>query len=366
MDHNIVNEVDKRCGKSIFHTACELGDVEVVKVLLGTNTGTDCKTIRPSAIRVNLKSASNLPNADIFGTSDPYAVLMLGERDSDFDWVGTKVKAHRSTRVDNQLNPIWDETFVLIASGLRQPVLKVSVFDHDIYGADDLLGEVCIEIDKPTSPTNSYILKSSNDQSTLSLAWQTIYAVLENENGGISGDADSLVLNAPGIIKQRASCVDCTVLSTHGHTPVTLAAKESCPDVLLAILRSSQSHGIDLEHRVSGEGGRTALMYAAISGNIRTVKLLLMFGASPKTKNQYGQSAIHFACYGKNEFSVDVIQSLLNAIPDRDHRLAYLSDDDDCGWNAWHIMSRSGLLGKMDWRNSVGESTFVKGCECNY
>ena len=34
---------------------------------------------------------------------------------------------------------------------------------------------------------------------------------------------------------------------------MTLAAKESCPDVLLAILRSSQSHGIDLEHRVNGE-----------------------------------------------------------------------------------------------------------------
>ena len=142
---------------------------------------------------------------------------MLGERDSDFDWVGTKVKAHRSTRVDNQLNPVWDETFVLIASGLRQPVLKVSVFDHDIYGADDLLGEVCIEIDKPTSPTNSYSIKSSNDQSTLSLAWQTIYAVLESENGGISGDANSSALNAPGIIKQRASCVDCTVLTLRAH-----------------------------------------------------------------------------------------------------------------------------------------------------
>ena len=142
---------------------------------------------------------------------------------------------------------------------------------------------------------------------------------------------------------------------------MTLAAKESCPDVLLAILRSSQSHGIDLEHRVNGEGGRTALMYAAISGNIRTVKLLLMFGASPKTKNQYGQSALHFACYGKNEFSVDVIQSLLNAIPDRDHRLAYLSEVDDCGWNAWHIMSRSGLLGKMDWRNTLENLRLSKG-----
>merc|ERR1711991_257406 len=119
-----------------------------------------------------------------------------------------------STRVDNQLNPIWDETFVLIASGLRQPVLKVSVFDHDIYGADDLLGEVCIEIDKPTSPTNSYALKSSNDQSTLSLAWQTIYGVLENENNDTSGNTDSLVSNAPSNIKQRPSCVDCTVLST--------------------------------------------------------------------------------------------------------------------------------------------------------
>ena len=355
----VVNSVDKRCGKSIFHAACEVGDIEIVKLLLGGDSNGQNNSIQPSVIKVKLKSASNLPNADLFGTSDPYAVLMLGESDSKFDWMGTKVHAHRSARVDNQLNPVWEETFVLMASGLKQPMLKINVLDHDVYGADDLLGEVCIKIDKRVSATKSYNLQSSNNKSTITLGWQTVYGAigLADEQNGKQNIATRNDRNNEVFVD---GCVDCTLMTKQGHTPVTLAAKNGCHEVLLLILRSSHANGADLEHYVEAEGGRTPLMYAAINGDLRMVKLLLMFGANPHAKSHYGQTALHFACYGGNKRSIEVIKCLLNAEPDHEHRLAYLGDLDDRGWNAWHMMVRAKLLGRIDWRNILGSSKLSK------
>ena len=73
-----------------------------------------------------------------------------------------------------------------MASGLKQPMLKINVLDHDVYGADDLLGEVCIKIDKRVSATKSYNLQSSNNKSTITLGWQTIYGAIglaDEQNG---------------------------------------------------------------------------------------------------------------------------------------------------------------------------------------
>eukprot|EP00943_MAST-04B_sp_MAST-4B-sp1_P000405 g405.t1 len=361
--NKIVNSIDKRCGKSIFHAACEFGDIEIVKMLLGVDNENQTINIQPSVIKVKLKSASNLPNADLFGTSDPYAILMLGESDSQFDWVGTKVHAHQSARVDNQLNPVWDETFLLTASGLKQPMLKINVLDHDVYGADDLLGEVYIKIDQPISLTQSYPLQSSNGISSITLGWQTVYGAMSGEHDDIY-DSDAKVQDAKHtshatknkdkISNARLGCVDCTLMTTQGHTPITLAAQNGCHDILLCILKSSHANGADLEHCVDGDGGRTALMYAAINGDVRMVKFLLMFGANPHTKSHHGQTALHCACYSENSRSIEVIKCLLNAEPDHEHRLTYLGELDDQGWNAWHMMARSKLLGMIDWRFILG------------
>ena len=51
----VVNSVDKRCGKSIFHAACEVGDIEIVKLLLGGDSNGQNSSIQPSVIKVKLK-----------------------------------------------------------------------------------------------------------------------------------------------------------------------------------------------------------------------------------------------------------------------------------------------------------------------
>ena len=54
--------------------------------------------LQPTTVTIDVISASNLPNEDIIGKSDPYAVLTCG------DWTSkTKV-------IDNNLNPEWNES----------------------------------------------------------------------------------------------------------------------------------------------------------------------------------------------------------------------------------------------------------------
>ncbi|CAM0944473.1 unnamed protein product [Alopecurus aequalis] len=66
-------------------------------------------------------------------TSDPYVVVTLGEKKAQ-----TSVKA-------SDLNPVWNEVLNLPVPRNYGP-LKLEVYDHDTFSADDIMGEAEIDL----------------------------------------------------------------------------------------------------------------------------------------------------------------------------------------------------------------------------
>ncbi|KAK4415981.1 Synaptotagmin-5 [Sesamum alatum] len=81
-------------------------------------------------LTVTVIKASGLKNMELIGKSDPYVVLHV----RPLFKVRTKV-------IDNNLNPVWNETFELIAEDKETQSLIFEVFDEDI-GDDKKLGTV--------------------------------------------------------------------------------------------------------------------------------------------------------------------------------------------------------------------------------
>lgn len=74
---------------------------------------------------------SELDAMDVSGTSDAYVKIKSGN------------SSHKTRIVYKNLNPEWDEEFEIRVEDMSAP-LHVSVWDNDILGADDLIGEVFI------------------------------------------------------------------------------------------------------------------------------------------------------------------------------------------------------------------------------
>ena len=88
-------------------------------------------------VRVYVVKANDLHPMDINGKADPYLVLLLGnKRTSDKD-----------NYVSKQLNPVFGKCFELEASFPQDSVLTVQVFDWDLLGADDLIGETKVDLE---------------------------------------------------------------------------------------------------------------------------------------------------------------------------------------------------------------------------
>ena len=90
-------------------------------------------------LRVTLASASNLRNVDRIGTSDPYAVLTVGS-----------LKKH-STVKDNNLNPVWNETFEFPVTDASSQYLMCNIKDEGV-GINRSLGNVRIAISQVAGP----------------------------------------------------------------------------------------------------------------------------------------------------------------------------------------------------------------------
>lgn len=89
-----------------------------------------------TTILVTVLAARSLLSKDLNGLSDPYATVTLGGQKS-------------TTRVIKRtLSPAWQETFLFVIhedmKNKAEP-LRISVFDHDTFGSDELLGHVVIE-----------------------------------------------------------------------------------------------------------------------------------------------------------------------------------------------------------------------------
>uniref|UniRef100_A0A7N0SZ91 Uncharacterized protein n=1 Tax=Kalanchoe fedtschenkoi TaxID=63787 RepID=A0A7N0SZ91_KALFE len=81
-------------------------------------------------LTVTVVKANDLKNMELIGKSDPYAVVYI----RPLFKVKTKV-------VENNLNPVWNQTFELIAEDKETQSLVLEVYDQDI-GQDKRLGIV--------------------------------------------------------------------------------------------------------------------------------------------------------------------------------------------------------------------------------
>ncbi|GKV12965.1 hypothetical protein SLEP1_g24048 [Rubroshorea leprosula] len=103
----------------------------IVVPLGGIPVDTSELELKPQGkLTVTVVKANDLKNLEMIGKSDPYAVVYI----RPLFKVKTKV-------IDNNLNPVWDQTFVLIAEDKETQSLTIEVFDQDI-GQDKKLGIV--------------------------------------------------------------------------------------------------------------------------------------------------------------------------------------------------------------------------------
>ncbi|XP_061339693.1 probable ADP-ribosylation factor GTPase-activating protein AGD13 [Gastrolobium bilobum] len=83
-------------------------------------------------LKVKVIKGTNLAIRDI-KSSDPYVVLNLGHQ------------TVQTTIIKSNLNPVWNEEHMLSVPEQYGP-LKVKVFDHDTFSADDIMGEADIDL----------------------------------------------------------------------------------------------------------------------------------------------------------------------------------------------------------------------------
>ncbi|XP_037543053.1 fer-1-like protein 6 [Nematolebias whitei] len=88
-------------------------------------------------IRVYIVSASNLHPADPDGKADPYIVLRLGKHE---------IK-DRDNYIPKQLNPVFGRSFEMQATFPQESMLSVVIYDFDLVGGDDLIGETRIDLE---------------------------------------------------------------------------------------------------------------------------------------------------------------------------------------------------------------------------
>uniref|UniRef100_A0A4W6EMF3 Otoferlin a n=1 Tax=Lates calcarifer TaxID=8187 RepID=A0A4W6EMF3_LATCA len=88
-------------------------------------------------VRVYVVRATDLHPADINGKADPYVVIKLGK---------SEIK-DKENYISKQLNPVFGKSFDIEATFPMESMLTVSVYDWDLVGTDDLIGETKIDLE---------------------------------------------------------------------------------------------------------------------------------------------------------------------------------------------------------------------------
>ncbi|CAB1335532.1 unnamed protein product [Coregonus sp. 'balchen'] len=88
-------------------------------------------------VRVYIIRATDLHPADINGKADPYIAIKLGKAD---------IK-DKENYLSKQLNPIFGKSFDIEATFPMDSTLTVSVYDWDLVGTDDLIGETKLDLE---------------------------------------------------------------------------------------------------------------------------------------------------------------------------------------------------------------------------
>ncbi|XP_058611291.1 otoferlin isoform X14 [Onychostoma macrolepis] len=88
-------------------------------------------------IRIYIIRATDLHPADINGKADPYIVIRLGKSEI----------RDKESYISKQLNPVFGKSFDIEATFPMESMLTVAVYDWDLVGTDDLIGETKIDLE---------------------------------------------------------------------------------------------------------------------------------------------------------------------------------------------------------------------------
>uniref|UniRef100_A0AAX7T108 C2 domain-containing protein n=1 Tax=Astatotilapia calliptera TaxID=8154 RepID=A0AAX7T108_ASTCA len=88
-------------------------------------------------VRIYVIRATDLHPADINGKADPYIAIKLGK---------TEIK-DKENYISKQLNPLFGKSFDVEATFPMDSTLTVSIYDWDLVGTDDLIGETKIDLE---------------------------------------------------------------------------------------------------------------------------------------------------------------------------------------------------------------------------
>ncbi|CAG9839299.1 unnamed protein product [Diabrotica balteata] len=88
-------------------------------------------------VRVYIVKANDLHPMDLNGKADPYVVLQLG----------SKRISDKENYISKQLNPVFGKCFEIEATFPQDSLLIVQIYDWDLVGSDDMVGETKIDLE---------------------------------------------------------------------------------------------------------------------------------------------------------------------------------------------------------------------------
>ena len=345
-DPSVTDVLHKVSGENLLHSAARLGDVVFVQELLegkAKQKETEQYHVVPAKLKLNIKSASNLPKSDFAGLSDPYAVIRIGP--TNLPWDSKPLEIGPTDIKYKSLNPVWNQSFVVSTDELSTTEavleLEIRIYDKDQMSTDDLLGEIRIPITRRNCPEEKYPLDKCKTDGSICLSWQTTYSTKSFAHHHNS-HAESLFSS----------------LSTEGHSALTLAVENGHGAIASLLVRSGLATQEHINHRVVRDRGLTSLMYACLNGDKETTKLLLAFGADPRAKSLKGTPSLLFTTFSADQNHLDSFETLIKSVASHS-RHVMLNETDTCGWSSLHTMSRTRAAGHINW-NRVLPRTLSK------
>ncbi|KAK2361478.1 hypothetical protein P8452_65204 [Trifolium repens] len=190
----------------------------IVVPLGGIPVDTSELELKPQGrLNVTVIKANDLKNMEMIGKSDPYVVLHI----RPLFKVKTKV-------IDNNLNPIWNEEFDLIAEDKETQSLILEVFDEDI-GQDKRLGIAklpLIDLEAETekemevrllSSLDTLKVKDKKDRGTLRI--KLFYHEFNKEEQKAALEAEKMILEQRKKLKEEG-VIGSTMDALDGATTV--------------------------------------------------------------------------------------------------------------------------------------------------
>lgn len=163
-------------------------------------------------LTLTVVKANGLKNKELIGKSDPYAVVYI-----------RPVFKVKTKTIEDNLNPVWDQTFELIAEDKETQSLMIEVFDRDI-GQDKKLGvaklplagleaDTAKEIDLRLLPSHDMLkVKDKKDRGTVTL--KVLYHPFSKEEQMIALEAEKKLseerkkLKEAGVIGSTMDAID--------------------------------------------------------------------------------------------------------------------------------------------------------------